>query len=176
MGLDHVTVKLRLPLIGEIEGQWRPDEAERLAAWEMYVELVTRIAVVELQPDEGSLREALSSLYSLFATTRLILRKYGPDVAKPKRGSTLSFGYLAVAVLNSVLRPVLAKWHPMLLDYESRRSPSISLIEHEMRWDKGQELRNELARVRSILIDYAKLLADVAGVPPLVIDKLPEGK
>ena len=38
----------------------------------MYIELVTRIAVIELRPEEGLLREALSSLYSLFDTTRKI--------------------------------------------------------------------------------------------------------
>lgn len=54
---------------------------ERDAAWELYVEVVTRIAVVELKPGEGSLREALSSLSSPFATTRDILRKYGQRLA-----------------------------------------------------------------------------------------------
>ncbi|PAZ15404.1 hypothetical protein CLM62_13375 [Streptomyces sp. SA15] len=32
---------------------------------------------------EGFLREALSSLYTFFTTTREILRRYGPDVAPP---------------------------------------------------------------------------------------------
>ncbi len=120
-------VSLNLPIIGGIEGSWKPNEDERKAAWEMYVELVTRISVAELQPDEGMLRETLASLHTLFGTTRQILRSYGPAVAGTQfedaegplvlgqRG--VSFGYLAVAILNAVLRPVLAKWHPLLLDY-----------------------------------------------------------
>jgi hypothetical protein len=89
-----VKVSLNLP-IGGVEGTWEPDESERDAAWEMYVELITRISVAELKPDEGLLREALSSLHTLFGTTRTILRKYGPSIAQPKGEGDLSFGYLA---------------------------------------------------------------------------------
>jgi len=35
-----VKVSLNLPYIGGFEGTWEPDESERKAAWEMYVELV----------------------------------------------------------------------------------------------------------------------------------------
>src|SRR5437868_3696987 len=81
--LQKFDVKLKLPL-AEVRGTWVPDDAERMAAWELYVELVTRSAVVELAPTEGLLREALSSLYALFDLTRAILKRYGPSVAKPK--------------------------------------------------------------------------------------------
>jgi hypothetical protein len=77
----QVQVKLTIPFIGEISGTWEPEEAERHAAWELYVELVTRIAVVQLSPAEGMLREALSSLREVFGITREILRRYGPSVA-----------------------------------------------------------------------------------------------
>jgi hypothetical protein len=109
--LKNVTVKLQLPYIGGIEGTWEPDESERKAAWELYVELITRISVVELQPGEGLLREALASLRTLFESTREILRTYGPSVARPKSKdeNAVSFGYLAVTILNVVVRPVLAK-------------------------------------------------------------------
>lgn len=164
-----VEVGLNLGVVN-LKGSWEPDDNERLAAWEMYVELVTRISVAELRPGEGLLREALSSLYSLFDTTRMILREHGPGIAQPKGGDNLSFGHLAVAVLNVVLRPVLAKWHPLLLDYEHGREASYSLLEHEQRWDKYEELRKELDNVRGMLTDYANLLAQVAGVPPLVVE------
>jgi hypothetical protein len=93
--LTSVKVALNIPYLGGIEGTWEPDETEQRAAWDMYVELVTRISVVELRPGEGLLHEALSSLYSLFETTRKILREYGPSIARPKGGNELSFGYLA---------------------------------------------------------------------------------
>lgn len=169
--LTSVKVSLKLPYIGGVEGVWKPDESERNAAWEMYVELITRISVAELKPGEGLLREALSSLYTLFDTTRIILRKYGPSVAQPRGKDKLSFGYLAVAILNAVLRPVLAKWHPLLLDYESTKESSVSPLEHERQWDKNEELRGVLNDVRGVLIEYANLLAQVIDIPSLIIQR-----
>jgi hypothetical protein len=170
-GPKSVAVSLNLPFgLGGVTGTWEPDQSEKLAAWEMYVELVTRIAVVELGPSEGLLSEALTSLYSLFATTREILREKGPSVAQAKGQGDYSFGYLAVVILNRVLRPVLAKWHPLLVDHESRRSPGSSAVEHEMAWNRSSELRQVLAEVRKSLVEYADLLASVAGVPPLSIE------
>lgn len=163
-----VAVSISLPFgLGGLQGTWEPDESERKAAWEMYVELVTRITVVELGPDEGLLREALSSLYSLFDTTRSILRTHGPGVAQAKGNGSYSFGLLAVVILNDVVRPVLAKWHPLLLDYESTRPDTHSQTEHEDAWKHNGELRAVLTDVRGVLAQYSELLASVAGVPPL---------
>jgi hypothetical protein len=169
--LSSISVSLKIPYIGELKGTWEPDERERDAAWEMYVELVTRISIVELKPEEGLLREALSSLYTLFNTTREILRKYGPSIARAKGKSNLSFGYLAVAMLNAELRPILAKWHPLLLDYENTKQSIISPFEHERKWDRSEESRNVLNDARKVLIQYADLLAKVAGVNSLISEQ-----
>ncbi len=167
-GLQSIQISLNLPFgMGGISGTWEPDDHERQAAWEMYVELVTRVAVVPLGPDEGLLREALASLYSLFDTTRSILRAHGPGVARPKGDGTYSFGHLAVIVLNDLLRPVLAKWHPLLLDHEANRASDRSQVDHERGWPRAAELRSVLADVRGSLEQYANLLACAAGAPPL---------
>jgi hypothetical protein len=68
----QVQVKLTIPFVGEVSGTWEPDQAERHAAWELYVELVTRVAVVELGPEEGLLREALSSLHALCEVAEIL--------------------------------------------------------------------------------------------------------
>jgi hypothetical protein len=167
--LKSIKVKFKLPGT-EIEGTWEPDETERWAAWELYVELVTRTTVVDLKDDEGSLREALSSYHSLFDTTRRILRQYGPAVAIPKPGSNVSFGQLAVPVLNQVLRPVLGKWHPLLTDWEKSRNEKgqVSPIEHERNWPHNQELRDILRAMRPTLTAYSRILEEVAEVPSLI--------
>jgi hypothetical protein len=167
MKLDTITVGLKAGPVS-VEGSWKPNEEEQKAAWELYVELVTRISVMKLSPSEGMLREALTSLHSIFTATRTILRGYGPSVAQPRKDSDLSFGYLAVVVLNYVLRPCLTKWHPRLLNYEENKSPDVARVEHENGWESNRELREEIERVRIILIEYAALLATVAGVPTLV--------
>src|SRR3954467_8107829 len=87
-----------------LKGTWEPSNVERTAAWELYVELITRESVVPLQG--GILREALSSFYSLFSVSRESLRKYGPEVAEPKPDGQYSLGFLTVAMLNFALRPV----------------------------------------------------------------------
>ncbi|MET9305558.1 hypothetical protein ABZX78_06435 [Streptomyces cellulosae] len=162
-----VEVKLNLRVL-EIAGTWEPNDVERRAAWELYVELVTRVSVVPLREDEGLLREALSSLYSLFNTTREVLRKYGPDVAEPKKNDQYNFGYLAVAMLNYGLRPLLASWHPTLEGWENRRPADVSRRDHEHAWPNAGELRTALRDARTILAAYADLLATACGVPNLL--------
>ena len=175
MPIKSVTMSLGLPFgFGSLGGTWEPSEDERRAAWEMYVELITRILVEELEPGQGFLREALTSLYSLFGTTRDILRKYGPGVAAPSKGSDLSFGIIAVAVLNKALRPLLTKWHPELSHYESQRAPDLSPLEHERAWERADELRADLNEVRGALRTYAYYLGKVAEVPSLVGEDRPE--
>ncbi len=171
---NSISVSVNIPYVGGVQATWEPDESEQKAAWEMYVELVTRISVVELQPDEGLLREALTSLYSIFQSTREIMRRHGPSVARPKGPDQMSFGYLAVLVLNRALRPVLAKWHPLLLAHEETKPDSVSSVEHERNWDKNDELRQVLNQTRDILIKYADTLAEAAGVHSLV--RAEEGK
>ncbi len=169
MAVKSLSVSLGLPFgIGSISGTWEPDENERRAAWEMYVELVTRISVQELGPEEGFLREALTSLYSLFGTTRQILRDHGPEVAQLSKRSELSFGTIAVRVLNEALRPFLATWHPALSYHETARPENVSPIDHERAWEKAPELRAELNELRGTLRGYADLLGKVAGVPSLI--------
>ena len=146
-----------------------PNDEERQAAWELYVELVTRVALARVDPELGSLRTALTSLHSLFDTTRHILRTHGPEIAVPDDDSDLSFGYIAVSILNGVLRPVLEKWHPRLEAHEHNRQPDMSAIEHENAWSESVELRAALHdEVRVMLLDYAKVLQEIAGVQSLV--------
>ena len=70
--IKQVTVSLPF---GIGSASWESDQTERRAAWELYIELVTRIAVQPLATKEGLMREALNSLYNLFGSTREILRK-----------------------------------------------------------------------------------------------------
>ncbi len=133
---------------------------ERRAAWSLYVELVTRIAVEPLAGEEGLLREDLNSLYSLFGTTREILKEAGPEVGTSHR----SVGGIAIAVLNRGLRPFLAKWHPRLQVWECQRPVDISPSEHEQKWSDALELRKELEVLRGNLHQYSLALADIAGI------------
>jgi hypothetical protein len=160
--LSKVTVNLP-----GITGEWVADEAQRTAAWEMYIELVTRVSIQPLHEGDGLLREAMSSLHALFGETRRILRAYGPDVARPERKKFLSFGAIAVDVLNVWLRPFLAHWHPRLAAYEFRRDVATSAVAHERAWNDGKDLRTALTGLQQKLVAYADLLAEVCEIQSL---------
>ncbi|TVP68105.1 MAG: hypothetical protein EA342_07110 [Leptolyngbya sp. LCM1.Bin17] len=152
-------VSVSLPFgIGSAE--WESDPTERKAAWSLYVELVTRVAVQPLETDQGLLREALTSLHGLFGTTREILKDAGPDVG----ASHDSVGGIAIAVLNNGLRPFLAKWHPRLQAWEVQKPAALSFKEHEKNWPEESTLYSELDSLRQGLEQYAKALATIAGV------------
>jgi hypothetical protein len=175
VGLTSVNVSLNLGPVS-LTGTWEPDERETEAAWEMYIELATRISTQPLKDGEGILREALTSLHDLFAITREILRRQGPTVARKKGNGSHSFAELAIYVLNYAVRPVLAKWHPLLEEYESSRPDGTSARTHEAEWERASELRGALEELRSALVDYANLLAAVAGVEPLIALERPQSR
>lgn len=152
-------VSVSLPFgIGSAE--WETDKTERQAAWSLYVELVTRVAIQPLNTDEGLLREALTSLYSLFGITREILKAAGPGVG----ASYDSVGGISIAVLNKGLRPFLSKWHPRLQEWESQKSAILSFREHEGNWAEQKLLYSELANLQKNLEIYSDALAIIAGV------------
>ncbi|MGB7440358.1 MAG: hypothetical protein WA919_04765 [Coleofasciculaceae cyanobacterium] len=155
--LKKVSVSLPFGIGG---AEWEADPTEQRAAWSLYVELVTRISVQSLESDQGLLREALNSLYSLFTITRGILREAGPDVGI----SINSVGGIAIAVLNKGIRPFLSKWHPFLQAWEAQRPPNVSPKEHETNWSEEPRLRAELKLLNQDLEKYANALADIVGI------------
>ncbi|MGF1459352.1 MAG: hypothetical protein ACFBSG_10035 [Leptolyngbyaceae cyanobacterium] len=154
------SVTVNLPFINIASATWEADPTEQNAAWELYVELVTRIAVQSLDTEQGTVREALNSLYSLFGSTREILRQAGPRVGASQK----SVGGIAIAVLNQALRPFLSKWHPLLQAWEAHKDRSVSPQEHEKTWEHEPAVRAELEELRKELEAYAHALATISGV------------
>lgn len=144
--------------LGSLE--FENDEVQQRAAWALYVELSTRIAVQPLGEGEGILREALTSLYNVFGITRQILREAGPEIAKGSK----SFGAIAIDVLNKGLRPFLVKWHPLLKSYEEQKPGDVTTLDHERKWEYEKELRKELNQVREQMTIYIDALAIIAGI------------
>ena len=157
-GIKAKTLKVGLPFgLGSLE--FEANEVEQRAAWSLYVELMTRIAVQPLDVSEGLLREVLTSLYSLFGLTRQILREAGPAVVHGPN----SFGPIAIEVLNKGLRPFMSKWHPLLQAHEEKRPPALSPVEHERNWKHFQEMHQELAELQKQMRIYADVLAEISG-------------
>ena len=141
-GLSSLKINL-----GFLEGEFKPNDPDRAAAWELYVELLTRITTQYLPPDDGDEKTALSSVHVIFQLTREILRRHGSGCGE--------FAKLAIPVLNQIIRPFTAKWHRLLLadafDDAARR----------------QEFRSELSTLQIKLRNYTRALAAMADVEDL---------
>ncbi len=123
------------------------DEADKDAAWELYVEMLTRIVTQPLPDGVGDETTALESIYSLFPITREILRKRGRK--------TLQFSKVAIPVLNQIVRPFTAKWHK-----EASQNGFDNSTTREKFREELQELQKDLCR-------YNRMLAEIAGVEDL---------
>lgn len=124
---------------------------DRQLAWELYVELTTRVATVPLAPNEGLPSEALDSLRQLIAVVQGLLRAWPANSAMHE-----SLAHLVTTMIDTELRPFLHRWNSARLDtkqWSARRSNS---------------LRAELSSLRSRLSLLAQRLADIAEVDSLV--------
>lgn len=131
-------------------------EDDKNAAWELYVEMLTRIVTQPLPSENGDERTALDSVYSLFPTTREILHRHGR--------SAIQFSKVAIPVLNQVVRPFTAKWHREYLsgafDDQGKRN----------------DFRRELDVLQGDLRNYNRALAEIAGVEDLTDLEPTEGE
>lgn len=147
-------VKLTVPQFSELTFVVNNDA--RQVAWKLFVETVTRVSTQPLNDEEGVVREALTSLYSLFATTRDTLKAARPSVAVPGKRTV---EHLAITMLNRELRPFLSRWHPRLRAFETAHGNA-----PESEWPDNAACRAELRRVQHNIYEYAMNFARLAGV------------
>ena len=140
--LDSLKIKA-----GFLEMEWVPRDEDKTAAWDLYVEMLTRVATQRLAPSQGQELAALQSIYQLFPLTREIIKRNGRHC--------VNFSKIAVVVLNQLIRPFTTKWHVPL-------ASGTVLSE-----DQVVQFRVELLRLQTDLRKYTQLLADMAGVEDL---------
>ncbi len=127
-----------------LAGRLTPRPADRAAAWELYVELATRITTQPLPDQDGDEKTALESVAGLFPLPRDVLKRHGPACAECAR--------LAIPVLNQCVRPFTAKWHKLSLDGKFKQPARCA------------EFREELVTLQTTLRNYAQALAALANV------------
>jgi len=140
---DLTSLKIRAPFM---EMSWEPRDEDKTAAWELYVELITRVATQHLDPDEGDEASAVESIADLFPLTRETIKRNGRYC--------INFTRIAVVVLNQKVRPFTAKWHRRILD--------AALTDADR-----SVLRADLRELQTDLRNYTRLLADLACVEDL---------
>jgi len=141
---DMTKLKIKAPFL---EAEWEAQEKDKDAAWELYVELLTRIATQPLPTEHGDEQAAIESVHSLFGLTRSTIKHHGRDC--------INFTKIAVVVLNQVIRPFTAKWHRLSVAGAFKDA------------QKSKEFRQELETLQVDLRKYTKMLADMAGVEDL---------
>lgn len=158
-------VKITVPQLSEFTFVVNNDS--RQVAWRLFVETTTRIATQPLQDDEGVIREALTSLYGLFATTRDALKSGRPSVPATAGGFTVE--NLAINMLNRELRPFLSKWHPLLKEFEDS-DPG----RPDSEWPHNAECRAQLRVLQANMATYVRGFAKLAGVSDASVLAMPE--
>lgn len=71
---DMTSLKINVKFL---EMEWKPNDEDKAAAWELYIELLTRITTQPLPPEDGVEKTALDSVYSLFPLIRDIIKRNG---------------------------------------------------------------------------------------------------
>jgi len=138
------SLKIKTPFL---ESEWNPKDADKDAAWELYIELLTRITTQELAKEDGDEKTALTSIYHIFGLTRDIIKRHGR--------LCVNFAKIAIVVLNQIIRPFTAKWHKLSVE-AAFDDP-----------EKCKEFRCELKEIQSLLRIYTQMLGDMADVEDL---------
>lgn len=130
-----------------LEMEWAPNDVDKYAAWELYIELLTRITTQELPIETGDEAAALESVYKIFQITREIIKKHGYNCNE--------FSKIAIVVLNQIIRPFTSKWHKQKI---------LKAFENQIQCGL---FRKELFELQSKLRIYTKMLADMIDVEDL---------
>lgn len=125
-----------------LEMEFNPLDADKDAAWELYIELLTRITTQELANDDGDEQSALNSIYQIFGLTR--------EIIKNNKRNCIEFSKIAIVMLNQKIRPFTARWHKKSL---------IGFSEEDK-----TTFRVELKELQKELRIYTQMLGEMAGV------------
>ncbi|BAQ14689.1 hypothetical protein FDB72_10450 [Clostridium botulinum] len=132
---------------GHMEAEFKPNCADKKAAWELYIELLTRTATQEIPKDCGDEEAALESIHKLFGITREIIKKYGYKC--------IEFTKISIVVLNQILRPFTTKWHKLSKNNVFNNPEQCKIF------------REDLDEIQSKLIMYTRMLASMSDVEDL---------
>jgi hypothetical protein len=141
---DMTSLKIKTPFL---DMEWKPQDEDKAAAWDLYIELLTRITTQHLDESHGDEETALVSVHQIFPLTREVIKSNGRHC--------IEFTKIAIIILNQVIRPFTAKWHRLSIE------GAFSNLE------QCQIFRKELIDLQAALSIYTKMLADMAGIEDL---------
>jgi len=148
--LDEWSMSSLKVTAGFLEMEFKPNDVDKNAAWEMYIELLTRITTQPLSDQHGDEKTALESIYNLFPLTREVIKRNGRHC--------IEFTRIAIVILNQKIRPFTAKWHKLSLEGAFDDDSQCKIF------------RQELKELQQTLQTYNLLLANMADIEDLHIE------
>lgn len=141
-------------------------DADRQAAWELYVELSTRTALVGKHDDAHALdfagevwAESLDSMHEFFGRARAIARSYPVGRIRDPRQQHL--GVVTHRLLSQVLRPFLERWQARYRWWwETRADPALEPFERQRAYPERDGLIRDWTVVRRALRGFQAHIAD----------------
>ena len=124
---------------------WAVSPKDKALAWDMMVELATRISTQKLADNEGDEVTALTSVFNLFQNFRDFLHTHGPEAA--------NVALLINYYLNTFVRPFTAKWH------KHKECGELTHSNKEML----SIFRQELKELQTLLVKLKKALSVTIG-------------
>jgi len=132
-------------------------DEDRQCAWELYIELSTRVALVGKLFDDGCKNfegelyiESLASFYNFFQETRGIIRKF--PVGRIEINQQNHLGVIISRIMSDVMRPFLEKWQA---DYkhwwDNQSNPRLSPTERQNEYPKITDFLEDWSSVRWLM-------------------------
>ena len=126
--ISDVTLKLGL---GDVKVAFDPDGLQQL--WRFFIEMTSSVASRPLPASEGSLEEALKSMYSLFERARIDLSTRPPRGIAT--GAAIPAHAYVLGMLNEDLRPCLPR---LLRGKQDEKSASSRMRKCRRMRDEGR--------------------------------------
>jgi hypothetical protein len=161
------------------------DETDRQCAWELYCELVSRVAVIgKLDKDNRQVfvgeryDQSLDSLHAFFKEARGLMRRY--PVGRIGRDAPENhLGFFIAALLETIVRPFLEKWQASYRHWWERaraRAPGAPPFEVQNGYPRLAELQQDWAALRTFCREAALELTQTFALPDVTAVAAPEMK
>ena len=152
--------------IGNQKVKIRPNYQDIQIAYRLWVELSTRKIGLEIDLENDVIVEVYDSWYEFFRLTRELMKKI-PVSKIRKDESTKKLVEVAIKVLNEGLRPHLTKWQAKFRrwyssEVEKEENRDLSPQEIQRRYPAYEELVKDMIEVNNKLIEYRKVLNEIA--------------
>lgn len=158
---------VKVPGVGDVKFFFT--DHQRQVGWKIFTESVTRIVTQSLGTSDGRNDAALASIHRFFSRTRELLQEMPPSPKPAANNWTVEL--LAIKMMNGVMRPFLAKWHPIFEKHKENDRYE------EPGWEYRIEFRRELENIRLKLVDHTRALGELVGVARLdeILSKTEDG-